>query len=58
MNRTMRIPFQEIVLRAKEGPLVEEKQFDLGLFKKTQSLQKEYRIKYDPQAPPDISFPP
>lgn len=49
----MRLPLWEILKRAKEGPMVEEKQFDLSIFKKTQELQKKYGIKYDPEKPLD-----
>jgi methylamine--corrinoid protein Co-methyltransferase len=49
----MKIPLPEILLRSKEGPFMEEKQFDLALFKKTQELQKKYQIKYDPDKPLD-----
>jgi methylamine--corrinoid protein Co-methyltransferase len=51
----MRVPLWEILSRSKEGPIVEEKQFDLSIFKKTQELQKKYDIKYDPEKPVDIS---
>ncbi|MFZ4439256.1 MAG: monomethylamine:corrinoid methyltransferase [Syntrophales bacterium] len=44
----------DILLRSKEGPLVEEKQFDLSIFKKTQELQKKYGICYDPTKPVDV----
>jgi methylamine--corrinoid protein Co-methyltransferase len=50
----MALPFWEIMNRSKEGPIVEEKQYDLSLFKKTQELQKKYGIKYDPAKPLDI----
>jgi methylamine--corrinoid protein Co-methyltransferase len=50
----MRLPLWEILKRAKEGPMLEEKQFDLSLFKKTQELQKKYGIKYDPDKPIDV----
>jgi methylamine--corrinoid protein Co-methyltransferase len=46
--------FHEILLRSKEGPLVEEKEFDMSLFKKTQELQKKYDIRYDPEKPLDL----
>jgi methylamine--corrinoid protein Co-methyltransferase len=49
----MRVSFWEILRRSKEGPFIEEKQFDLSIFKKTQELQKKYGIKYDPQKPLD-----
>ena len=49
----MKIPLPEILLRSKEGPFMEEKQFDMALFKKTQELQKKYHIKYDPDKPLD-----
>ena len=32
----------EILRRSKEGPIIEEKQFDLSIYKKTQALQKKY----------------
>jgi methylamine--corrinoid protein Co-methyltransferase len=51
----MRIPFGEILIRTKEGPIIEEKSFDLSLFKKTQDLQKKYDIKYIREKPVDIS---
>jgi len=46
--------FHEILLRSKEGPLVEEKEFDMSLFNKTQELQKKYDIRYDPEKPLDL----
>jgi methylamine--corrinoid protein Co-methyltransferase len=49
----MAVPFWEILNRSKEGPIVEEKQYDLALFKKTQEMQKKYGIKYDPAKPVD-----
>jgi methylamine--corrinoid protein Co-methyltransferase len=51
----MRVPLWEILSRSKEGPIVEEKQFDLSIFKKTQELQKKYDIKYDPEKPVDTN---
>ena len=30
----MRIPFEEILLRTKEGPIIEEQAFDMSLFRK------------------------
>lgn len=50
----MALPFWEILNRSKSGPIVEEKQYDLALFKKTQELQKKYGIKYDPAKPVDV----
>ena len=50
----MAVPFWEILNRSKSGPIVEEKQYDLALFKKTQELQKKYGIKYDPAKPVDV----
>jgi methylamine--corrinoid protein Co-methyltransferase len=50
----MTLPFWEILKRSKDGPIVEEKQYDLALFKKTQELQKKYGIKYDPAKPVDM----
>ena len=50
----MTVPFWEILNRSKSGPIVEEKQYDLALFKKTQELQKKYGIKYDPAKPVDV----
>ncbi len=49
----MTVPFWEILRRSKEGPILEEKQFDLSIFKKTQELQKKPGIKYDPAQPVD-----
>lgn len=49
----MKISLPEILLRSKEGQFMEEKQFDLALFKKTQALQKKYHIRYDPGKPLD-----
>jgi methylamine--corrinoid protein Co-methyltransferase len=46
--------FHEILQRCKEGPLVEEKEFDMSLFHKTQDLQKKYEIRYDPERPLDL----
>ena len=50
----MMTSFHEILLRSKEGPLVEEKEFDMALFNKTQELQKKYDIRYDPEKPLDL----
>jgi len=50
----MAVPFWEILNRSKSGPIVEEKQYDLALFKKTQELQKKYGIKYDPARTVDV----
>ena len=49
----MRLPLWEILLRTKEGPIIEEKKFDLSIFKKVQELQQKYDIKYDPEKPLD-----
>jgi methylamine--corrinoid protein Co-methyltransferase len=46
--------FHEIVARTKQGPLVEEKEFDMSLFRHTQELQKSYDIHYDPDQPLDL----
>ena len=51
----MRVRFEEILLRTKEGPIIEEKTFDMSLFRKTQELQKKYDIKYDPENPLDVT---
>jgi methylamine--corrinoid protein Co-methyltransferase len=51
----MRLSLSEILKRSKEGPILEEKQFDLSIFKKTQELQKKFGIKYDPSTPVDVS---
>ena len=50
----MRIPLWDILLRTKDGPIIEEKAFDLSIFRKVQELQKKYNIKYDPVNPIDI----
>ncbi len=50
----MRLSLWEILLRTKEGPIIEEKQFDLSIFKKVQALQQKYDIKYDPGKPLDV----
>ncbi len=50
----MRIPFEEILLRTKESPIIEEQAFDMSLFKKTLALQEKYDIRYDPEKPVDI----
>jgi methylamine--corrinoid protein Co-methyltransferase len=42
-------------LRSKQGPIVEEKIFDMSIFSRTQELQKKYGIKYDPDKPVDIT---
>ena len=47
----MGVPFLEILERARKGPMVTEKDFDLSIFHKTQALQKKYAIKYDPENP-------
>ena len=49
----MRIPLWEILARSKNGALVEEKQFDLSIFRKGQELQQKYGIKYNPEEPLD-----
>jgi len=51
----MKTSFHEILSRTKQGPIVEEKQFDLSIFKKTQALQKKYRIEYNPDNPVDTT---
>jgi methylamine---corrinoid protein Co-methyltransferase len=51
----MRLSLWEILLRTKEGPIVEEKQFDLSIFRKAQELQKKYNIKYNPEEPLDLN---
>jgi len=50
----MALSLWEILIRSKGGPIIEEKQYDLALFKKTQELQKKYGIKYDPNKPVDV----
>src|SRR4030065_2417467 len=45
----------EILKRSKEGPIIEEKQFDLSIYKKTQALQKKYGIRSDPGQPLDTT---
>lgn len=50
----MRLSLWEILLRTKEGPIIEEKQFDLSIFKKVQALQQKYDIKYDSEKPLDV----
>ena len=50
----MSVSFWEILQRSKEGPIVEEKQYDLSLFRKTQQLTKKYGIEYDPARPLDL----
>ena len=51
----MGLTFPEILLRSKEGPIIEEKQFDLSIFKKTQELKKKYDIRYEPDHPLDLT---
>ena len=51
----MGLTLSEILLRSKQGPMIEEKQFDLSIFKKTQALQKKYGIRYDPESPLDLT---
>jgi methylamine---corrinoid protein Co-methyltransferase len=51
----MRLTLSEILLRSKSGPIIEEKQFDLSIFKKTQELKKKYDIRYDPDKPLDLT---
>jgi methylamine---corrinoid protein Co-methyltransferase len=50
----MRLPLWDILLRTKEGPFIEEKAFDLSIFRKAQEFQNKYNIKYDPENPLDI----
>jgi len=49
----MGLTLSDILQRSKEGPIIEEKQFDMSIYKKTQELQKKYSIKYDPGNPLD-----
>lgn len=51
----MRLPLSDILKRSKEGPIVNEKDFDLSIFKKTQELQTKYDIKYEPENFVDVS---
>ena len=51
----MRLPLWEILIRSKNGPIIEEKQFDLSIFKKGQELQKKYGIEYNPEQPLDVT---
>jgi methylamine--corrinoid protein Co-methyltransferase len=51
----MGLTLSEILLRSKEGPIIEEKQFDLSIYKRTQELQKKYDIRYDPDHPLDLT---
>jgi methylamine---corrinoid protein Co-methyltransferase len=51
----MGLTLPEILRRSKEGPIIEEKQFDLSIYRKTQALQKKYAIRYDPDQPLDIT---
>ena len=51
----MGLTLSEILLRSKDGPIIEEKQFDLSIYKKTQALQKKYGIRYDPHQPLDVA---
>ncbi len=50
----MKVPFEEILLRTKESPIIDEQAFDMSLFKKTQALQEQYDITYNPENPLDI----
>ncbi len=51
----MGLTLSEILRRSKEGPIIEEKQFDLSIYKKTQALQKKYGIRYDSHQPLDLT---
>ena len=51
----MGLTLSDILQRSKEGPIIEEKQFDMSIYKKTQELQKKYGIKYDPGHPLDTT---
>ena len=51
----MRLPLWDILARSREGSIMEEKDFDLLIFRKTQELQKKYGIKYDPEKPLDLT---
>ena len=41
----------EVIERSRQGERMEEKQFDISIFKRLQPLLKEYGIKYDPANP-------
>ncbi len=51
----MGLSLSEILRRSKEGQIIEEKQFDLSVYKRTQELQKKYGIRYDPNRPLDTT---
>jgi len=51
----MRLSLWDVLSRSKESPIIEEKRFDLSIFKKTQELQKKYNITYDPEKPVDTN---
>lgn len=45
------VSFWEIVKRAETGPRVEEKDFDMSIFKTATMLAEEYDIRYDQESP-------
>ncbi|MCL5027319.1 MAG: monomethylamine:corrinoid methyltransferase [Chloroflexi bacterium] len=47
----MAIPIFEVLERAREGERVEEKTFDMRIFRTAERLRKEYSLKYDPGNP-------
>ena len=48
----MSLDFWEVVERAKNGPLVTEKTYDLEIFyPKLLEVSKKYEISYDPSTP-------
>lgn len=53
----MALSMSEILLRSKEGPIIEEKTFDMSIFMKTQELQKKFDIRYDPEKLVDPVWP-
>ena len=51
----MRLPLWEILARSKQGPIIEEKQFDLSIFRKGEELKQKYGINYNPEEPIDVT---
>ena len=41
----------DVIDRARNGERIDEKQFDLSIFKRLQPIIREYGIKYDPENP-------
>jgi len=45
------VPLWEIIARSREGTRVEEKAFDMNIFRTASHLKQQFGIRYDPEAP-------